>query len=256
MIQYMENIEAVVGDAMPALVKLLGYIRTQYTMDEIWDGKDELKMRRSGKTFVTIYIREGYFTLLLIYGKKERQTFEGIINEFTVEIQNFYQGCKTYHDGKWMFINVYREDQVDELIRMMYIKKKPNRKKEKLDGAVLGRCGHRCDHCLLYEPGTTLEKREQFTESNYRCYNSPGEDKADCSKNICPGCKETCEVTKCNQERGYESCFECDYNNCPDCPHFFIIPGRCNVGISNDDVERAILPYMAKQRFDLMKEEG
>lgn len=131
MFQYMEKIEAVLGDAMLPYVKLLGHIRTQYAMDEIWDGKDELKMRRGGKTFVTIYIHEGYFTLLLIYGKKEQQEFEEIMHEFSAEIQSFYQKCKTYHDGKWMFIDVYREEQLDELIRMMYIKNKPKRKRNK-----------------------------------------------------------------------------------------------------------------------------
>ena len=99
-------------------------------MDELWNDKDEFKFKRSGKTLATFYIRDGYFILLIIYGKQERAVFEEVKSQFPQYILNYYDSSKTYHDGKWMFIDVRNEEVVDSLIKMINIKKKPNRKKE------------------------------------------------------------------------------------------------------------------------------
>ena len=114
------------------------------------NGKNEVKFRKSNKTFVTFYVHESYFTLLLIYGKKERAVLEEQINKFPEYLQDYYRNSKTYHDGKWMFIDIHDETYIDSLIKMMYIKKKPNRKKENLANVILGKCGNRCDQCQLY----------------------------------------------------------------------------------------------------------
>ena len=37
-----------------AFEQIVGFIRSNYVMDEFFDGKNEIKFRRSGKTLVTI----------------------------------------------------------------------------------------------------------------------------------------------------------------------------------------------------------
>lgn len=110
----MEELDVILGKSVSAWVKLFNYIRTKYVMDEFWNGKDELKLRRGGRTFATFYIREGYFSLLIIFGQKERSAFENMLQEFPQYIVDFYSNCRTYHDGKWMFFDI-RDDQYDEL---------------------------------------------------------------------------------------------------------------------------------------------
>jgi len=249
------EVERVLNNSASAWIKLVGYIRTNYIMDERWNDKDELKFKRSGKTLATFYVRDGYFLLLLIFGKQERAVFEEMKSQFPEYILNYYDSSKTFHDGKWMFIEVHNEEVVDPLIKMLNIKKKPNRKKEDLLRASLGKCGNRCDLCLLYEKNNIYEKGNLiFQKGDCRCYHSAKpEDEGDYSDFICKGCHDDCEVVKCVILSDYQSCIECDYNNCKIDLNNFTNPGRCNLGISADDIEKYILPYCGKERFEKMK---
>lgn len=64
------EVEAILKSSTQAWIDIIGYIRTSYVMDEFYDGKNELKFRKSGKTLVTFYLYDSYFTILIIYGKK------------------------------------------------------------------------------------------------------------------------------------------------------------------------------------------
>ena len=252
-VKSLEELEPILGKSESAWTKLFSYIRMKYVMDEFWDGKDELKLRRSGKTFATFYVHEGYFTLLIIFGKKERCVFEERQGEFPQYIRDFYKNSKTYHDGKWMFFDVYDDKHVDSFIKLLEIKKKPNRKKEDLTNAILSKCGNRCDQCLLHFQNSGDGGNIIFSEGNYKCYFRSDEPKEDYSNRHCQGCKASCAVVKCVASRGFESCLECDYENCNVDANSFTIPGRCNIGISNDDIEKFVLPYCGKERFDAIK---
>jgi hypothetical protein len=249
------EVKSMLKSATQAWVDIVGYIRTHYVMDELFDGKNELKFRRSGKTLVTFYIREGYFTILIIYGKKERALFEERQAEFPQYLTDYYKNSKTFHDGKWMFIDVYDESLSEALIHMLQIKKKPNRQPEDLSQAVLGKCGNRCDLCLLNEKNNIKEKGNLlFQQGDCRCYHSAKpEDERDYSQIICKGCYDDCAVVKCVKAKQYNSCIECDYRNCNVDTNNFTNPGECNLGLSNEDLERFVLPYCGKERFQKMQ---
>lgn len=123
------------------------FMRGNYRLDEIGNGKNELKFKQGKRTFLTVYIHEEKFVFLIIFGKKEREIFEEHRNEFSHYIQEYYDNAKTYHDGKWMFFDVNTMDQLDEMKKLIQIKKKPNRKMFSKDNAVYAQCGHRCDLC-------------------------------------------------------------------------------------------------------------
>jgi hypothetical protein len=126
----------VLGQSKAAWDKLLGGINADYMMDELWtEGKresayrDELKFRRGGKTLITLYIREGFFKAVVILGKKERTKFEENLTGFSDAIRKIYDDTHTYHDGKWLGIDVYDTDLIDDIMKLLHIKRKPNRKK-------------------------------------------------------------------------------------------------------------------------------
>lgn len=58
------------------------FMRGKYVLDEVGNGKDELKFRRGGKTILTIYIRNDRYDFLVIFGKAERECFERQRDEF------------------------------------------------------------------------------------------------------------------------------------------------------------------------------
>ena len=46
--------------------EIMVFMRGKYRLDEIGDGKDELKFKQGTKTILTIYIHEDRFTFLII----------------------------------------------------------------------------------------------------------------------------------------------------------------------------------------------
>ena len=58
----MNNLEKVSHETMV-------FMRGKYRLDEIGDGRDELKFKQGQKTVLTVYTHEDKFTFLIILGK-------------------------------------------------------------------------------------------------------------------------------------------------------------------------------------------
>lgn len=186
------------------------FMRGNYCLDEIGDGKDELKFKQGKKTILTIYIKEDKFVFLIIFGKQERAVFEERISEFSEYVCHYYDGANTYHDGKWMFFDVTSMEQLEEVKKLILIKKKPNRNPFPKDGAVYSKCGQRCDLCVHYvntseelrtkmEPA--LEKMWGITDWSMRCEG--------CYSENCYCKDEPCHAKECAPEKGVVECREC-----------------------------------------------
>ena len=140
-----KQVEAILGEASLAWEKLAGYIRFYYVMDELWDEGNpnhkhynNLRFRRGGKTLITLCIREGYFLACVVLGKDERDKFDEQRETFGEAARRVYDEAHTYHDGKWIAFEVRDEAPVDDIIRLVHIKRKPNRK---ILPESLERCG-------------------------------------------------------------------------------------------------------------------
>ena len=130
-----EEVKMMLGSASTAWEKLVGYVRYHYIMDEKWEeGKpthknyNNLFIRRSGKSFIMLSIREGYFIAGVVLGKNERDKFDELRETFSEIICKEYDEAETYHDGKWLGFEVRDESLIDDIIRLLEIKRKPNRK--------------------------------------------------------------------------------------------------------------------------------
>jgi hypothetical protein len=129
------EVKAKLGQANTAWKKLTGYIRFYYEMDECWEEGNpthkhhsNLRFRRGGKTLITLAIREGYFIAAIVLGKEERERFEEQREKFGKAICNEYDNTEIFHDGKWMGFDVRDESLIDDIINLLPIKRKPNRK--------------------------------------------------------------------------------------------------------------------------------
>ncbi len=113
--------------------KLCTLIDEKYDMDCMWNegGKAwtyEYKYRRGGKTLCALYARENCVGFMVILGKDERLKFENDRENYSKEVQRIYDETKTYHDGKWMMFELSDTSMFDDFIRLLRIKRKPNRK--------------------------------------------------------------------------------------------------------------------------------
>lgn len=113
--------------------ELCALIDEKYDMDRLWNkgGKAwtyEYKYRRGGRTLCALYARENCVGFLVILGKEERLKFEKDRENYSEEVQRIYDETQTYHDGKWMMFEPADTTLFDDFIRLLRIKRKPNRK--------------------------------------------------------------------------------------------------------------------------------
>ncbi|MBR6809333.1 MAG: DUF3788 family protein [Clostridia bacterium] len=116
-----------IWDEMTAAIDAL------YDVDRLWDKgfgcwQVEYKYRRGGKTLCTFYAREGEAVLLITYGKTEREKFDLIRDSVSEELQKIYDETKTLHDGKWLWIPLDDALKTEDMLAMLKIKRRPNRK--------------------------------------------------------------------------------------------------------------------------------
>lgn len=239
-------------DSIPCHVKeiwtfLVGYIRTHYVMDELWDGHSELKFRRSGKTLLAIYLKPDKVSARIIFGKAERDSFELQSFNFSEYINKCYNDAATYHDGKWMVFDIRDMQTAREIALLTDIKKKPTRKPA-ASSKTLSPCGKHCAICPLYKGNikTQLRRNDLAIALAKRLGNY-----AKNPDNVCPGCSLInnihpvnggCERYNCAKSKCLSSCAECGSCRC-DKKSFGIDPGLCTPGLSADEVTEYIIPF-------------
>lgn len=113
--------------------QLCTLIDEKYEMERLWGtgGKAwtyEYKYRRGGKTLCALYARENCIGFMVILGKDERLKFEADRESYTKEVQALYDGARTYHDGKWIMFEPTDASLFGDFIKLLGIKRKPNRK--------------------------------------------------------------------------------------------------------------------------------
>lgn len=113
--------------------KLVAGIDSLYEMDRTWDKGFgnwiyEYKYRRGGKTLCTFYAKQGIANILITLGKAEREKVELKREDFSPLLLTLYDETKTYHDGKWLWIPIDEVLSMDDIINLLKIKRRPNRK--------------------------------------------------------------------------------------------------------------------------------
>jgi hypothetical protein len=73
-------------------------------------------------------LREGFFVASIVLGKAEREKFDLERDRFSAHLQAVYDQAHTYHDGKWLGVELRGEAYIDDIVRLLHIKRKPNRK--------------------------------------------------------------------------------------------------------------------------------
>ena len=113
--------------------ELCAVIDAKYEMERLWNagGKNwdyEYKYRRGGKTLCSLYAKSGCMGFLIIFGKVERAKVEEIRDTLSDAVCRQYDEAETYHDGKWVMFEPTDTAQFDDYMKLLAIKRKPNRK--------------------------------------------------------------------------------------------------------------------------------
>ena len=128
-----EEMTALLGASLYEIwAQLCTRIDEQYDMDRLWGpgGKAwtyHYKYRLGGKTLCALYAREHCMGFLVILGKDERLKFEQDRESYAEDVRRIYEESRTYHDGKWMMFEPADTSLFDDLMRLLRIKRRPNR---------------------------------------------------------------------------------------------------------------------------------
>lgn len=125
----MEEISEYIGN--PVFMQFCREIRNTYQCTEkieysscSWEKGWNVKFKKAGKTLCTIYPREGYFTVMVVVGTKQKAPVEAILPECTAELQDIYQQTPEGNGQRWLMIDVEdKESLYDDLLRLINIRR-------------------------------------------------------------------------------------------------------------------------------------
>ena len=103
----------------PVFIQFCTDIKSNYGCSEkiefsscSWEFGWNVKFRKAGKSLCTIYPKEGYFTVLVVVGKREKKAVEAAFSEFSIEIRDIYRQTKTGNEQKWLMIALEDKDKM------------------------------------------------------------------------------------------------------------------------------------------------
>ena len=113
--------------------KLCEVIDEKYEMERLWNagGKNwiyEYKYRRGGKTLCSLYAKDNRIGFMIIFGKNKREKLEEIRDTLSDAVCRRYDEAKTYRDGKWVMFEPTDTSEFDDYMKLLAVKRKPNRK--------------------------------------------------------------------------------------------------------------------------------
>ncbi len=85
---------------------------------------------KKGKSFCTLIPERQRFALLIVFGAEERAKVETIRQELSARTLGEYDAAETYHDGKWLLLDVDTAERVADAERLLLVKRRPPRMKK------------------------------------------------------------------------------------------------------------------------------
>lgn len=83
-----------------------------------------VKFRKAGRSLCTVYPREGYFTVLVVVGTREKGHVEKILPDCEPRLQEIYHQTKEGNGQRWLMIDVEDEEEIyGDVLRLIRIRR-------------------------------------------------------------------------------------------------------------------------------------
>ncbi len=113
--------------------RLLEFIEGNYpgvfVPDWIFGGKKYgwgLRFKKS-KSFCTLLPERNRLVVQIVFGGEEREKAEKTLPQLSPGVRAAYTNATTYHDGKWLAVVVDSDKVLDDIERLLTVKRKPKR---------------------------------------------------------------------------------------------------------------------------------
>lgn len=80
---------------------------------------------KKSRSFCTLIPEKNRLALLIVFGAEERAKVEAVRNSLSQRTQKEYDKATTYHDGKWLLLIIDTEKIIEDVLRLLVIKRKP-----------------------------------------------------------------------------------------------------------------------------------
>lgn len=80
---------------------------------------------KKGRSFCTLIPEKNRCAIQIVFGAEERARVETIRTELSESTQQSYDRATTYHDGKWLFLAIDSDEIVNDIERLLAVKRKP-----------------------------------------------------------------------------------------------------------------------------------
>ena len=78
------------------------------SMEKGWN----VKFKKSGKALCTVYPREGYFTAMVVVGRKKKEPVEAILPSCDSRLRKLYAQTREGNGQRWLMIDLEDRDGV------------------------------------------------------------------------------------------------------------------------------------------------
>jgi len=83
-----------------------------------------LRFKKS-KSFCTLIPERSRLVVLIVFGGKEREEAETMLDDLSPAVREAYKKATTYHDGKWVALTVTRDGILRDIQRLLTVKRRP-----------------------------------------------------------------------------------------------------------------------------------
>lgn len=98
-----------------------------FTPEWLYGGKKHgwsLRYKKN-KSFCTLIPEKNRFALLIVFGTEERAKVEAIKNGLAKKTQKEYDQATTYHDGKWLLLEIDTDRVIKDVMLLLALKRRP-----------------------------------------------------------------------------------------------------------------------------------
>lgn len=127
-----ESVAAFLGaEAAGRWSRLLDYIESTYP--GVFEGEWlfggarhgwSLRLKKS-RSFCTLVPERGRMRVVIVFGAAEREKAQAILPDLATHVRDDYLGATTYHDGRWVIIDVDCDEVLGEVERLLTVKRRP-----------------------------------------------------------------------------------------------------------------------------------
>jgi len=86
---------------------------------------------KKGRSFCTLIPEKNRFAIQIVFGAEERSKVENMRGKLSLRTRKEYDKAKTYHDGKWLLLTVNTDRVVDDMERLLAVKRRSKNQPQK-----------------------------------------------------------------------------------------------------------------------------